>query len=537
MSFTPTRSSRTTLSPRSQRVSSATCVSGVRTVTIRSNAAVLPLRAALEHLALHVLERLVGQARVGVVREPLRPQIGQRRQTLRRRAAARSSSPPPRRACARSSGSAGTSWRAVVGRARLVVLPLLQQEPERLVLVRLEHAQQDLGLVALPAARHAELELEPLPVGLPDLDGVAAEALLAARPPRAARRWARRSARRRARGPRRPARRPRVANRKSARRTPFPRWRPGARGRRMPRRGARGQAFAATDLPRPPRHDALRPAGRRGHAAVLRRGVRQRGEPHARLRLARRGGGRARARAGRGAGRRRSARGRVHLGRDRGEQPGDPGLGARAAPRARREARPHRDLPHRAPRRARPGRRARARGLPRDPAPRRRRGPASTPSALRAALAEPTALVSIMHANNEIGTLQPIAALAGLWRTRRAPPSTATPRSRPARSRSTRRSSVSTSSRSRAHKLYGPEGDRRAGRAPARAARAARADPARRRARARAAQRHAAGRALRRLRRARPSWRASCATTTPSATRACATGSGSGSPQSCRSWC
>ena len=36
------------------------------------------------------------------------------------------------------------------------------------------------------------------------------------------------------------------------------------------------------------------------------------------------------------------------------------------------------------------------------------------PDALRAALAEPTALVSIMHANNEIGTLQPIRSLAGL---------------------------------------------------------------------------------------------------------------------------
>ena len=36
------------------------------------------------------------------------------------------------------------------------------------------------------------------------------------------------------------------------------------------------------------------------------------------------------------------------------------------------------------------------------------------PAALRAALAEPAALVSIMHANNEIGTLQPVSVLAGL---------------------------------------------------------------------------------------------------------------------------
>ena len=34
--------------------------------------------------------------------------------------------------------------------------------------------------------------------------------------------------------------------------------------------------------------------------------------------------------------------------------------------------------------------------------------------ALRAALTSDTALVSVMHANNEIGTIQPIAAMAGL---------------------------------------------------------------------------------------------------------------------------
>lgn len=37
-----------------------------------------------------------------------------------------------------------------------------------------------------------------------------------------------------------------------------------------------------------------------------------------------------------------------------------------------------------------------------------------TPEALRAALTEDTALVSVMHANNEIGTIQPIAELAAL---------------------------------------------------------------------------------------------------------------------------
>lgn len=42
------------------------------------------------------------------------------------------------------------------------------------------------------------------------------------------------------------------------------------------------------------------------------------------------------------------------------------------------------------------------------------------PDALAGALTDDTALVSVMHANNEIGTLQPIAALAALARTRGA---------------------------------------------------------------------------------------------------------------------
>ena len=42
------------------------------------------------------------------------------------------------------------------------------------------------------------------------------------------------------------------------------------------------------------------------------------------------------------------------------------------------------------------------------------------PDELRAALADDTALVSIMHANNEIGTVQPIAELARITRERRA---------------------------------------------------------------------------------------------------------------------
>jgi cysteine desulfurase len=43
-----------------------------------------------------------------------------------------------------------------------------------------------------------------------------------------------------------------------------------------------------------------------------------------------------------------------------------------------------------------------------------------SPEALRAAITDDTALVSIMHANNEIGTVQPIAALAAIARDRRA---------------------------------------------------------------------------------------------------------------------
>jgi cysteine desulfurase len=43
-----------------------------------------------------------------------------------------------------------------------------------------------------------------------------------------------------------------------------------------------------------------------------------------------------------------------------------------------------------------------------------------SPEALRAAITDDTALVSIMHANHEIGTVQPIAALAAIARDRRA---------------------------------------------------------------------------------------------------------------------
>ena len=43
-----------------------------------------------------------------------------------------------------------------------------------------------------------------------------------------------------------------------------------------------------------------------------------------------------------------------------------------------------------------------------------------SPDALRSAMTDATALVSVMHANNEIGTIQPIAELAAISRDRRA---------------------------------------------------------------------------------------------------------------------
>src|SRR4029453_17702396 len=43
-----------------------------------------------------------------------------------------------------------------------------------------------------------------------------------------------------------------------------------------------------------------------------------------------------------------------------------------------------------------------------------------SPDALRSAMTDSTALVSVMHANNEIGTVQPIAELAAIAKERRA---------------------------------------------------------------------------------------------------------------------
>lgn len=80
------------------------------------------------------------------------------------------------------------------------------------------------------------------------------------------------------------------------------------------------------------------------------------------------------------------------------------------------------------------------------------------PDALAAALGDDTALVSVMHANNEIGTLQPIAELAALAR-RRAARSSTPMRCRPPASAPSTRAGLGVDSRSiSAHKFGGPKG-------------------------------------------------------------------------------
>jgi cysteine desulfurase len=79
------------------------------------------------------------------------------------------------------------------------------------------------------------------------------------------------------------------------------------------------------------------------------------------------------------------------------------------------------------------------------------------PDALKAALADDTALVSIMHANNEIGTIQPIAELARLARERGAVFHTDAVQSAGKIPVNARALGVDLLSMS-AHKLYGPKG-------------------------------------------------------------------------------
>jgi cysteine desulfurase len=80
-----------------------------------------------------------------------------------------------------------------------------------------------------------------------------------------------------------------------------------------------------------------------------------------------------------------------------------------------------------------------------------------TPEAVRDAISDKTALVSVMHANNEVGTVQPVAALAAIAHERGALVHTDAVQSAGKISVSARALGVDLLSVS-AHKLYGPKG-------------------------------------------------------------------------------
>ena len=93
--------------------------------------------------------------------------------------------------------------------------------------------------------------------------------------------------------------------------------------------------------------------------------------------------------------------------------------GVAFAPQAARP--PHHHQRHRASRRAPRRRAARARGLRGDLPARRRAKASSTPTTCARALRPDTTLVSVMYANNEVGTIEPIAELARVVKDVRPP--------------------------------------------------------------------------------------------------------------------
>ena len=177
-------------------------------------------------------------------------------------------------------------------------------------------------------------------------------------------------------------------------------------------------------------HAATTPLRREVLEAMLPFLTEQFGNPSSAHAFGRRGAGRARRgpRAGRRAPRRGAARDRLHVGRHRGDQPRAQGRGL-----GRQGARPP-DRDHaRSSTTPSATRSATSRSsASRSSSCRSTATGGSTPTQLEAAITDRTILVSIMLANNEVGTIQPIAEIAARRaRATRASCSTST-RSRPA---------------------------------------------------------------------------------------------------------